>query len=171
MKNFFYNDQITEKVKDLLLNIPLEKLKNITCGDFTCLPLPDELEGYFPAVIISEEDIENQFANDVTEVLYSPYRVIIYYLYPYTFEVLEDTPKEARKTILDIANIFMNDRTLGNFEIPRGDTEAGGRVISSLVSNINFNPAEGKFFQALEIPCSVAKITLDIDFRTFERRD
>lgn len=169
MKNFFYEEQVMEKVKEILNSLTEEQAKNITCGDFSVLPLPEELGNYLPAVIITAVETEPEFANRVSETLYTPYTFHINYIYPYTFKALEDTPRESKKVAYTIANLFLNNRTLGDLEIPRGETEAGGKVLDCMITKIDFNPAENTFFTALEIPASVAEITLEVDFRTYQK--
>lgn len=169
MKNYFYEDLLLDRIKEMIDVLPHDAAKNITCGDFSVLPMPEELGEYLPAIIIGSSVTEPEFANRVSEILYTPFIFKIHYIFPYSYVAMNDTPKQAKKIVYQVANIFLNNPTLGDLTVERNPTEAGGAVINCMITKIDFNPAENSFFTALEIPASVAEITLEIEFRTYQK--
>lgn len=170
MKNYFYPNEIACKIKQLINdNISSVSAKNITVGDFSVLPQPKDLPKYLPAVLINNDEIVNVFANESLNIAYTPYYYSIYYIYPYTFEHVSSTETEinTKKYINELSNVLMNFRTLDNFKIEKNDNEAGGLVVYSKLSNIEFDTAESEFFRGLKIPVNISKITFCVGFRTF----
>jgi len=168
MKNYFYTTRIANKVKELLdEKLPIEVAKNISVGDFTVLPAPEKLEEYLPAIIIDTSNNNITDSNLALGIYTQQLTFDIYYLYPYTFKEFEDTPTEAIQKAEQIANILMNYRTLEDFVIEPTETEAGGQVITSAISGIDFDTAETKFFKALQIPAHISHIEYYLAFRTF----
>lgn len=168
MKNYFYTTEIADAIRDLFdEKLPQEVAKNISTGDFTVLPAPSKLEEYLPAVIINLSDNDVTDSNIALGIHTQQYTYDIYYLYPYTFKEFEDTPKKATKNAEYIANVLMNHRTLDDFTIEPTEMEAGGQVITSTISRLNFDNAETDLFRALEIPASIVHIEYYLAFRTF----
>jgi len=168
MKNYFYTTEIADAIRDLLdEKLPQEVAKNISTGDFTVLPAPEELEKYLPAVIINLSDNDITDSNIALGIYTQQYTYDIYYLYPYTFKEFEDTPKEATINAESIANILMNYRTLNDFTIEPTEVEAGGQVVTSAISSLSFDNAETKLFRALDIPAYIVHVEYYLAFRTF----
>lgn len=168
MKNYFYTTEVADKIKELFDNeLPLDIAKNISVGDFTVLPAPDKLEEYLPAVIInvSEQDVTD--SNLSLDIFTQQYTYDIYYLYPYTFKEFEDTPKTATKNAEYVANLLMNFRTLDDFKVESNDFEAGGEVITSAISKLDYDNAETKLFRSLDIPAHITHIEFYLAFRTY----
>lgn len=168
MKNYFYTTEIADAMRDLFdEKLPLEVAKNISVGDFTVLPAPVKLDEYLPAVIINLSDNDVTDSNIALDIYTQQYTYDIYYLYPYTFKEFQDTPKEATKNAEYIANVLMNHKTLNDFIIEPTEMEAGGQIITSAVSSLNFDNAETKLFKALDIPAYIVHIEYYLAFRTF----
>lgn len=168
MKNYFYTTEVADRIKELFDNeLPLDIAKNISVGDFTVLPAPDKLEEYLPAVIInvSEQDVTD--SNLSLDIFTQQYTYDIYYLYPYTFKEFEDTPKTATKNAEYVANLLMNFRTLDDFKVESNDFEAGGEVITSAISKLDYDNAETKLFRSLDIPAHITHIEFYLAFRTY----
>lgn len=168
MKNYFYTTEVAEKIKELFdTELPLDIAKNISVGDFSVLPAPDKLEEYLPAVIInvSEQDVTD--SNLALDIFTQQYTYDIYYLYPYTFKEFEDTPTKATKSAEHVANLLMNFRTLNDFAISPSNLEAGGQVVTSVISKLNYDNAETKLFRSLSIPAHITHIEYFLAFRTF----
>lgn len=168
MKNYFYTTEIANKIKELLdEKLPIKVAKNISVGDFTVLPAPEKLEEYLPAVIIDTSDNDITDSNLALDIYSQQLTFDIYYLYPYTFKEFEDTPAEAIQRAEQVANTLMNYKTLEDFTIEPTETEAGGQVVTSAISSIDFDTAETKFFKALQIPAYISHIEYYLAFRTF----
>lgn len=168
MKNYFYSNDIANKIKELLdAKLPAD-IKNISVGGFDILPAPDRLNEFLPAVIISSEESEITDANKAMDIMLQEYVYTIYYLYPYTFSEFEDTPSKSRQGAEKVANALINYRTLDDLVIDPTEHEAGGQIITSAISSIKFDNAETKFFRTLEIPASIAIIEYLVAFRTFK---
>ena len=171
MKNYFYTTEVADKMKELFdRELPLDIAKNISVGDFTVLPAPDKLEEYLPAVIInvSEQDVSD--SNLSLDIFTQQYTYDLYYLYPYTFKEFEDTPKKATKNAEYVANLLMNLRTLEDFTIDPTSLEAGGQVVTSAISKLDYDNAETKLFRSLDIPAHITHIEYYLAFRTFRGR-
>lgn len=170
MKNYFYSNEIATRIRDLINeNISEEAAKNISVGDFSILPYPDKLVDYLPAVIISTDTIENKFANESSSVSYTPYYFSIYYIYSYTYEGDSNAERDGKKYAQEIANVLMNFRTLNDFKILASEIEVGGLVVSSMLSNIDFDNTKHEFFRSLEIPAHISKIEFCVGFRTYQQ--
>lgn len=170
MKNYFYTTEIAKAIKGLLDDkLPIDEIKNISVGDFTVLPAPDKLDEYLPAVIInlSENDVVD--SNIALDIYTQQYTYDIHLIYPYRFKEFEDTPVEAIKKAEMVANILMNYKTLDDFIIDPDENEAGGQIITSAISKLNFDNAETKMFRALDIPAYIVQIEYYLAFRTYRR--
>lgn len=171
MKNFFYSNELALKIEEILdANLPAT-IKNISTGDFSILPMPDDqkFHEYFPAVIIHLKDVENTTANKALQIYQQEYSFEISYIYPYTFETFEDVPASARVNVQKVANIFMNNPRLEDFVMAKTNEEAGGQVLTSKVQMIHFDNAESEVFRNLEIPISVAVLEYVVAFRTYQK--
>lgn len=170
MKNYFYTNDISNKIKELLdKELPEEAALNISIGDFTVLPAPEKLEGYLPAVLINLSSQEVIDSNIALEVFTQQYTFDIYYVYPYSLKEFEDTPGKAIDCSEIISNALMNNRTLRDMQVPKSSDEAGGQVITSYVSKIDYDNAETKLFRSLSIPAHITHIEYCLVFRTFRR--
>ncbi|HZK34629.1 MAG TPA: hypothetical protein VFD33_04900 [Bacillota bacterium] len=168
MKNYFYTTEIAEKIKGLLdEKLPIDEIKNISVGDFTVLPAPDKLDEYLPAVIINLSDNDVVDSNVALDIYTQQYTYDIHLIYPYRFKEFEDTPVEAIRKAETIANTLMNYKTLDDFAIEAKEEEAGGQIITSAISRLNFDNAETKMFRALEIPAYIVHIEYYLAFRTY----
>lgn len=169
MKNYFYADQIAAMMREILnRELSQDCAKNISTGDFSILPEPEKLNAFLPAVIIENTEVDVQCANEALDIFYQPHQFALWYLYPYRFEVFEDTPKVAKAYVHEVANVLMNHMTLGGLDIAPSDTEAGGRVIASQVLRIAYDNAETKLFRALDLPMFIGRIDYQVDFRTYQ---
>jgi len=170
LKNYFYSNEIGERIRGLIdTKVSAECAKNVSVGDISILPAPDKLNEYLPAVLITTNEVENVSTNENLDISYTPYYYTIYYLYPYTYENDSNTEIEAKKYAQEVANVLMNYRTLDNFKIPALDTEIGGLVIYSKLSNIKFDSAESEVFRALEVPAKIITMDFAVGFRTYRK--
>jgi len=168
MKNYFYTSEIANAIKELLdEKLPIDEIKNISVGDFTVLPAPDELDEYLPAVIINLADNEVVDSNIALDIYTQQYTYDIHLVFPYRFKEFEDTPVEAIKKAEMVANILMNYKTLDDFMVEADEYEAGGQILTSAISSLNFDNVETKMFRALEIPAYIVHIEYYLAFRTF----
>ena len=168
MKNYFYTTEIAKAIKELLDDkLPIDEIKNISVGDFTVLPAPDKLDEYLPAVIINLSDNDVVDSNIALDIYTQQYTYDIHLIYPYKFKEFEDTPVEAIKKAEMVANILMNHKTLDDFIIYSSEDEAGGQIVTSAISRLNFDNAETKMFRALDIPAYIVHIEYYLAFRTY----
>ncbi len=168
MKNYFYTTEIAKVIKGLLDDkLPIDEIKNISVGDFTVLPAPDKLDEYLPAVIINLSDNDVVDSNIALDIYTQQYTYDIHLIYPYKFKEFEDTPVEAIKKAEMVANILMNYKTLDDFIIDPDENEAGGQIITSAISKLNFDNAETKMFRALDVPAYIVHIEYYLAFRTY----
>lgn len=168
MKNYFYTTEIAKAIKELLDDkLPIDEIKNISVGDFTVLPAPDKLDEYLPAVIINLSDNDVVDSNIALDIYTQQYTYDIHLIYPYKFKEFEDTPVEAIKKAEMVANILMNHKTLDGFTIYSSEDEAGGQIVTSAISRLNFDNAETKMFRALDIPAYIVHIEYYLAFRTY----
>jgi|GEM_PF-6480330 len=168
MKNYFYTTEIANAIKELLDDkLPIDEVKNISVGDFTVLPAPDKLDEYLPAVIINLSDNDVVDSNIALDIYTQQYTYDIHLIYPYKFKEFEDTPVEAIKKAEMVANILMNHKTLDDFIIYSSEDEAGGQIVTSAISRLNFDNAETKMFRALDIPAYIVHIEYYLAFRTY----
>jgi hypothetical protein len=170
MVNYFYSDRLAERIKALLdEHLPDEAARNISVGDFSVLPDPDEYAAHFPAVVISADEMENIAANASKGIFYTPYHFTVYYFYPYTFDGDESAVRQGKRYAEAVANVLMNLPSLDGFEVECSETEAGGMVVASELSRIRYDSAEQAFFRELGLPLSIAAISFSVDFRTYAK--
>ena len=74
---------------------------------------------------------------------------------------------EAIKKAEMVANILMNHKTLDGFTIYSSEDEAGGQIVTSAISRLNFDNAETKMFRALDVPAYIVHIEYYLAFRTY----
>lgn len=169
MKNYFYTEQLAERIRDILnRELSEECARNISTGDFSILPEPESLNKYLPAVIVEHTALDVSCANEQLDIFYQPHQFAVWYFYPYAFTEFENTPKKAMQYVHEVANVLMNYMTLDGFEVEATETEAGGKVLSSQVQRIAYDNAETKLFRALDLPMFIGRIDFLVEFRTYQ---
>lgn len=169
MKNYFYTEQLAERIRDILnRELSGECARNISTGDFSILPEPENLNKYLSAVIIEHTALDISCANEQLDIFYQPHQFAVWYFYPYAFTEFENTPAKAMQYVHEVANVLMNYMTLDDLDISPSETEAGGRVIASQVLRIAYDNAETKLFRMLDLPMFIGRIDYQVDFRTYQ---
>ena len=169
MVNYFYTEQIAEQIKKICdEELPVEIAKNISCGDFSILPEPESLNDYLPAIIINSKGVSTTETNKAASIFNMNYTFEVYYLFPYEFKEFEDTPRQAKVNAQKVANLFLNYPDLDEFEVEQTDNEQGGYVAESEIGIIEFESAETALFKMLDVPMSICKIPLTINFMTYQ---
>lgn len=170
MKNYLYSDKIAERIQALLdRELTAGCAKNVSIGDLSILPEPEELTDYLPAVLIHNTEVQVEDVNAGLDIVLTENHFEIMYLYPYTFAKMEDVPAEAKKHVNTIANLLMNHRTLEEYTVEPTEKEAGGQLLSSRVEAVRFDCAETKLFRAIDIPMSMGIIDYTAEFRTYQK--
>lgn len=170
IKNYFYENELSQMLAELLEKHLPEEVKKIYRGDFTVLPAPDELDACLPAIIIEIIDGKHEMANENIEVMYSQYNYRIFYVYPYTFTEVENEIQKAVKIIEKVGNILMFSNYLSIVE-EASSTEAGGEVLRTEVTRTSLAAIEDDFLSLGGIPVAVGAIDATVHFRTYERED
>lgn len=167
IKNYFYANDISETIAELLAeNLP-DEVKKIYRGDFTVLPVPEQLDECLPAVIIENMEAKHEMANEALGIMYSQYKYRIFYVYPYNFLKVERETKEATKIIEKVANILLFSNAL-EISIDAEVEEAGGIVVKTEVLQTALSPVEDEFLNLAGIPVAVGVVDAVVHFRTYE---
>lgn len=169
IKNYFYANDISETIAQLLAEHLPDQVKKIYRGDFTVLPTPEQLDTCLPAVIIENMEAEHELANDQAMIMYSQYKYRIFYVYPYTFLNAEQETKEAMKIIEQVANILIFSNAFA-ITIDSTETEAGGQIIKTAVLQTALSPVEDEFLNLAGLPVAIGSVDAVIHFRTYEQK-
>ena len=169
MKNYFYTDEISETIAQLMnKHMSSEQVKRIYRGDFTVLPTPEKLDECLPAIIIESVDGDHEFANESLGILYSQYKYRIFYVQPYTYIEGEQVVYNTTKAIEKIANILLYSNTL-SLEVEPSETQKGGIVLHIEIKRTSLTPIEEEGVLSLAgVDVAIGALEAVVHFRTFE---
>jgi hypothetical protein len=169
IKNYFYTTEIAEQIRKLFLdNTTEEQLKNISIGDLSTIPSPEEVQDYVPMLQICPIELDADIANESWNISRTLYPYSLYYISAYNFKMRDEMMKNKIKEGEALGNILSSLPKLDSFKILQSESEQGGEVLESKVIKIRFDNVSTEIFNKLNISACVVEIVFFVMFTTYQ---
>lgn len=170
MVNFFYSTDILNSFIVLLEHNLKDFIRTIYKGDFTKLPLEDDLSDILPCIIITPLSTQPDWLDTEHGVIHTSYFYKLYYIYPYSNKYVEDEVVEVMLITERIANILIESNRLG-LSIPQTETEQGGVINSVDIVSISGSGSDSSFFSIMGVEVVMSNIDIEVEFTTYRRKE